>query len=86
LDGIALGIAAGDADAGRGSSGIRDAGRLIFTLTMMSEAEAKAFSIDPDERYAYVRLDSAKVNITARSGAATWFRIVPVPIDNGTPD
>jgi RecA-family ATPase len=58
-------IVAGDADAGRGSSGIRDAGRLIFTLTVMSEAEARAFNIEPDERLAYVRLDSAKVNIAA---------------------
>ena len=29
-------VVAGDADSGRGSSGIRDAGRLIFTLTIMS--------------------------------------------------
>ena len=33
-------VVAGDADSGRGSSGIRDAGRLIFTLTIMSAAEA----------------------------------------------
>jgi hypothetical protein len=79
-------IAAGDADAGRGSSGIRDAGRLIFTLTMMSDTEAQAFNIEPDQRYAYVRLDSAKVNITPRSGAAAWFRIVGVPINNATPE
>jgi hypothetical protein len=77
-------IAAGDADAGRGSSGIRDAGRLIFTLTVMSTDEAQAFNIEPDQRYGYVRLDSAKVNITARSGATTWFRIVGVPIGNAT--
>jgi RecA-family ATPase len=39
----------GDADSARGSSGIRDAGRLIFTLTPMSEGEAKAFNIDLDD-------------------------------------
>jgi hypothetical protein len=77
-------VVAGDADAGRGSSGIRDAGRLIFTLTIMSTAEAADFNIEPDQRFSYVRLDSAKVNITARSGAATWFRIVGVPIGNAT--
>jgi hypothetical protein len=34
----------GDADSGRGGSSIRDAGRLVFTLTPMSEQEAKTFS------------------------------------------
>lgn len=73
----------GDADAGRGSSGIRDAGRLIYTLTVMSETEAKSFDVDPDERFSYVRLDSAKVNLAVRSGVATWFKLVGVPINNG---
>jgi hypothetical protein len=77
-------VVAGDADAGRGSSGIRDAGRLIFTLTIMSMEEAQSFNIEPEQRFSYVRLDSAKVNITIRSGAATWFRIVGVPIGNAT--
>jgi hypothetical protein len=77
-------IEAGDADAGRGSSGIRDAGRLIYTLLPMSEDEAKIFNIDPVDRAAYVRLDAAKVNITARTGKATWFRLVGVPLGNGT--
>jgi hypothetical protein len=79
-------LAPGDADSGRGSSGIRDAARLVFTLTIMTEAEAKAFSIDPDQRFAYIRLDSAKINLAVRSGAATWFRIVGVPIANTTAD
>jgi hypothetical protein len=77
-------VVAGDADAGRGSSGIRDAGRLIFTLTIMSAAEAADFNVEPEQRFSYVRLDSAKVNITARSGVASWFKIVGVPIGNGT--
>jgi RecA-family ATPase len=77
-------IAPGDADAGRGSSGIRDAGRLIYTLTPMAESEAKLLGIDPEERHAYVRLDGAKVNIAARSGNATWFKIIGVPIGNST--
>jgi len=79
-------IAPGDADAGRGSSGIRDAGRLIYTLTVMSETEAKSFNISPDERFSYVRLDSAKVNIASRATAATWFRIIGVDVGNGTPE
>jgi hypothetical protein len=74
----------GDADAGRGSSGIRDAGRLIYTLMPMSEEEARTFGIELDERAFYIRLDAAKLNIAARSGKATWFRIVGVPIGNST--
>jgi hypothetical protein len=77
-------ITPGDADSGRGSSGIKDAGRLIYTLTPMSEAEAKIFNIDAADRFTYVRLDSAKVNLAVRSGKAEWFHIIGVPIGNGT--
>ena len=56
-------IAAGDADARRGGSAQRDAGRLDYTLTVMSEIEAMQFGIAPDERKSYVRLDKAKANI-----------------------
>jgi hypothetical protein len=79
-------IAPGDPDAGRGSSGVRDAGRLTYTLTPMSENEAKAFDVNPEDRFAYIRLDSAKVNITPRSGKATWFQIIGVLINNATDD
>jgi AAA domain len=76
----------GDADSGRGSSGIRDAGRLVYTLAPMSEAEAQTFGIDLEDRCTYVRLDAAKVNIAARSGTATWFHMIGVPIGNATVD
>jgi AAA domain-containing protein len=78
-------ITPGDADAGRGSSGIRDAARLLYTLTTMTEEEAAKFNIDADERAAYIRLDAAKVNIAARTGKATWFKLIGVPLHNGTP-
>src|SRR5262249_16483878 len=73
-------IEPGNADAGRGSSGIRDAGRLVYTLTPMSQEEAKIFNIPTEDRFAYVRLDSAKVNLTVRSGKADWFRIIGWPL------
>jgi hypothetical protein len=76
----------GDADAGRGSSGIRDAGRLVYTLTHMSEDEARMFGISVEDRCSYVRLDSAKVNIAARGGKPTWFRLIGVTIGNATPE
>jgi hypothetical protein len=77
-------IAAGDADAGRGASSARDAGRLVYTLTRMTEDEAKTFSIKPEDRNLYVRLDSGKVNIAKPSGEATWFKLIGVPLGNGT--
>lgn len=76
-------LAPGDADAGRGASATRDAGRLIYTLTAMSEDEAKAFGINPEDRAAYVRLDKGKVNLAPPARVAEWFKLVGVPLDNG---
>src|SRR5262249_46064277 len=76
-------LAPGDPDAGRGGSAARDAGRLIYTLTAMSEDEAKQFGINPENRAAYVRLDKAKVNLAPPARVAEWFKLVGVPLDNG---
>jgi hypothetical protein len=73
----------GDADAGRGGSAVRDAGRLIYTLTTMSEDEAKAFGIKPEDHAAYIRLDKAKVNLAPPARTAEWFQLVGVRLDNG---
>ena len=77
---------AGDADAGRGASSARDAGRLMYTLTRMSDQEGETFGIPAEERRLYVRLDSSKVNIAPPSGDASWFKLVGVQIGNGTAD
>jgi AAA domain len=77
---------AGDADAGRGASAARDAGRLMYTLTRMTDGEGETFGIPAEERRLYVRLDSSKVNIAPPSGEATWFKLIGVHLDNGTPD
>jgi AAA domain len=77
---------AGDADAGRGASAARDAGRLMYTLTRMADTEGETFGVPARERRLYVRLDSSKVNIAPPSGEATWFKLVGVHLDNGTPD
>jgi AAA domain len=79
-------ITPGDADAGRGSSGIRDAGRLVYTLTYMREEEAKLYGISVEDRQLYIRLDTAKVNLIRHSGKPTWFKLVGVSIGNATPD
>jgi RecA-family ATPase len=65
---------AGDADAGRGASSTRDAGRLFYSLTRMTEDEAKQFGIPAEQRALYVRLDSSKVNIAPPSGGATMVQ------------
>ncbi|MCP3370772.1 AAA family ATPase [Bradyrhizobium cajani] len=77
---------AGDADAGRGASAARDAGRLMYTLTRMADGEGEAFGVPAEERRLYVRLDSSKVNIAPPSAEATWFKLVGVRLENGTPD
>jgi hypothetical protein len=77
-------LVAGDADNARGASATRDAGRLGYTLTTMSDDEAKLFGISNTERRRYVRLDPAKVNITPPSQKAKWFRLVGVKLGNAT--
>jgi hypothetical protein len=79
-------LSAGDADAGRGASSARDAGRLMYTLTRMTDAEGETFGIAADRRRLYVRVDSSKVNIAPPAGEATWFKLVGVHLDNGTAD
>ena len=74
----------GNADRGRGASAMKNGGRLIYTLTAMSLEEAKAFGISEDQRRRFVRMDSAKVNITPFMGTAKWFCLVGVRLGNAT--
>jgi hypothetical protein len=76
----------GNADKGRGASSLKDAARLVKTLTAMSVEEAKAFGIDPENRCDYLRVDNGKVNLVRRGGAAQWFKLHGQPLDNGTDD
>jgi hypothetical protein len=73
----------GDADAGRGGSAVKDGGRLVFTLTAMSDQEAKQFGIAPENRRQFVRMDHAKVNL-APSGKTRWFELIGVKLNNAT--
>jgi hypothetical protein len=82
---MAAAIVAGDADARRGASAQRDAGRLDYTLIRMTTDEAEAFGIHPDDRKDYVRLDKAKANMV-RATKARWFRLVSIPLGNATPE
>jgi hypothetical protein len=73
----------GDAEAGRGAGATKDAGRLVYTLTTMSEEEAKQFGINPENRATYVRLDKGKVNLAPPARVAEWFKLLGVPLNNG---
>jgi RecA-family ATPase len=72
----------GDADVGRGASALKDAARLAFTVTPMTEAEARSSGIEPENRGAYVRFDNAKSNLAPRGGGVKWIKLVGVELGN----
>jgi len=73
----------GDADAGRGAVAAKDAFRLVYTMTKMSEETAALFKLSENERRQLVRVDSGKVNIAPPSDAR-WYRLVGVELGNST--
>lgn len=77
---------AGDADAGRGGGSLVGVARVASTLFTMSEKEAKAFSIKPQERNRYIRFDDAKANLTLVSYQARWFEKKSFVLPNATAD
>lgn len=72
----------GDADRERGASSKKDAGRLMRTVTGMTEAEAALYDVANADRPALIRVDDAKVNLTPRSADAMWFKLVGVLLGN----
>jgi RecA-family ATPase len=74
----------GDADRGRGASSFKDAGRLVYALTPMTDDEAKLLGVTPEERRLLFRVDSTKVNIAPPSTKAVWFRLVGVKLGNAS--
>ena len=76
----------GNAQKGRGATAFADGGRLVYTLGQMSPDDAKIFGIKEEERRYYIRMDKGKVNITPPARAATWFKLVGVPLGNANDD
>jgi AAA domain len=74
----------GNANRGRGASAMKDAARLVYTLSPMSTDEAKAFGLNEEQRRFFVRMDSGKVNVAPPMRTAKWFRLVGVRLNNGT--
>jgi hypothetical protein len=72
----------GNANRGRGASAFKDAARLVYTLSRMTQDEAKELGIDEADRWRFVRVDSAKVNIAPAATIAKWFRLIGVPLGN----
>jgi hypothetical protein len=80
------GAEAGNGENGRGASAFKDAARLVYTLTVMSEEEAEGFGVPAAERRLLIRMDSGKVNVAPPAAQARWFKLVGVGIGNGTAD
>jgi hypothetical protein len=77
-------VAPGNSEKMRGASAIRDAFRLNYTLTPMTDEEMEKFpDINPEDDRFFVRLDLGKGNPVKRSRLATWFELVDVPLGNG---
>lgn len=74
---------AGNADAGRGATAIKDTSRVALTLFPMSEAEGEKLHIPAHTRHRYVRLDDAKMNFALAGPAAEWLMKKTVTLANG---
>jgi hypothetical protein len=74
----------GDPNKGRGASAMKDAARLVYTLTTMSAAEAKSFGVREEDRALFIRMDKGKVNTVAPKRKAVWFKLVGVKLGNAT--
>jgi len=74
---------AGNADASRGGGALIGTARILSTLFAMTEDEAAAMNVTPDDRLRYVRFDDAKAN-HSRIEAVRWFEKKTVTLNNGT--
>lgn len=73
---------AGEADASRGGGALIGTARIMSTLFMMTEDEASAMNVPPEDRTRYVRFDDAKAN-QSRLGVVRWFEKQTVTLNNG---
>jgi hypothetical protein len=73
----------GNANRGRGASALKDAGRLVYTLTTMSFEEAARFGISEKERTRHIRLDGAKINLIV-GRPLKWFYLESQSLGNAT--
>lgn len=74
---------AGDADASRGAGAVVNASRVALTLVPADEDDCDRYGIHEDDRYRYVRLDDAKMNLSLQRGKPIWFEKKGVTLCNG---
>jgi hypothetical protein len=74
---------AGDAEAGRGASAIKDAARAAVTIARMGKKTAEKLEIPDECRGDYIRMDVGKMNFAAHDSKANWYRIGQVVLANG---
>jgi hypothetical protein len=63
---------------------MRDAMRLVNTVSRMTQKEAEAFNVDEALRGHLIRYDGAKLNIAPPPHEARWFQLASVPLGNAT--
>jgi hypothetical protein len=69
-------MGAGDAEAGRGASSLKDAARVVLTLAKMSQETGNKIHIT--EHGNYIRLDTGKSNYSAPDHVVRWFELTGV--------
>jgi len=75
------------ADDGRGAGSLKDAARCVRVMNRMTTVEAPAAQVKEKDRKRYFRVDDdGKANMTAPAEAATWFRLISVPLYNNPAD
>ena len=79
---VRKGAVAGDVDAVRGAGALVGAARSVFTVTPMSEEEAKQLGVPEHLRKLHIRVDSVKGNYAPPERAA-WHTLEEHELDNG---
>jgi len=81
---VRKGAAEGSIDAARGAKALTDSARVGLLMQSMTEVEAEKLNILPEDRFTYVRVDDAKVNLSPRIDRAKWFKLDTVTLHNET--
>ena len=72
------------AEDGRGASALVAAARSVRVLNPMSKEEGESSGVGDERRY-FFRADFGKANLAPPSTKATWYKLVSLPLGNGSP-
>lgn len=76
--------ATGEVDDLMGATSLRANFRVCQIMKVMSEQEAKDLGIPDEDRSLYLRISGSKENYAPRAREAKWFKLLSVPLGNGT--